>query len=183
MIAPTQPPEPTFPLQRSNAWSARGVSIPVNSQLSGVELPVRVDLSGRADRAQGGISGSQARSPFIAPSFASLFRFCALDWSLASGSENQPRTNKVTWLPSLSCPRFRDALNSGDSSGQPETQSTILTRLGGHDDMSETRCFEKVTGKVVERWQISREGIRCRMEWGRVGSRQRGQTMTLDNEA
>jgi predicted DNA-binding WGR domain protein len=49
--------------------------------------------------------------------------------------------------------------------------------------MSETRCFEKVTGRVVERWQISREGIRCRMEWGRVGGRQRGQTMTLDDEA
>jgi predicted DNA-binding WGR domain protein len=49
--------------------------------------------------------------------------------------------------------------------------------------MSETRCFEKVTGRVVQRWQISREGIRCRMEWGRVGGRQRGQTMTLDNEA
>jgi predicted DNA-binding WGR domain protein len=49
--------------------------------------------------------------------------------------------------------------------------------------MSETRCFEKVTGSVVQRWQISREGIRCRMEWGRVGSRQRRQTMTLNNEA
>jgi predicted DNA-binding WGR domain protein len=49
--------------------------------------------------------------------------------------------------------------------------------------MSESRCFEKVTGRVVQRWQISREGIRCRMEWGRVGSRQRGQTMTLNNEA
>lgn len=49
--------------------------------------------------------------------------------------------------------------------------------------MSQTRCFEKVTGRVVQRWQISREGIRCRMEWGRVGSRQRGQTMTLNNEA
>jgi predicted DNA-binding WGR domain protein len=49
--------------------------------------------------------------------------------------------------------------------------------------MSETRCFEKLTGRVVQRWQISREGIRCRMSWGRVGGRQRGQTMTLDDEA
>lgn len=48
--------------------------------------------------------------------------------------------------------------------------------------MSETRCFEKTTGTVVQRWQISREGIRCRMSWGRVGGRQLGQTMTLDNE-
>jgi predicted DNA-binding WGR domain protein len=49
--------------------------------------------------------------------------------------------------------------------------------------MSETRCFEKVTGRVVQTWQISREGIRCHMGWGRVGGRQRGQTMTLSNEA
>ena len=49
--------------------------------------------------------------------------------------------------------------------------------------MSETRCFEKVTGRVVQRWQISREGIRCHMSWGRVGGRQLGQTMTLGNEA
>ena len=66
--------------------------------------------------------------------------------------------------------------------GNLRTQSTILTRVG-HDDVSETRCFEKVTGKVVQRWQISREGIRCRMSWGRVGGRQSGQTMTLDDEA
>ena len=53
----------------------------------------------------------------------------------------------------------------------------------GHDDVSETRCFEKVTGRVVQVWQISREGIRCHMGWGRVGGRQRGQTMTLGDEA
>ena len=37
--------------------------------------------------------------------------------------------------------------------------------------MSETRCFEKTTCTVVQRWQISREGIRCRMSLGRVGGR------------
>lgn len=43
------------------------------------------------------------------------------------------------------------------------------------------RC-EKARGDVVEYWEICREGIRCRMAWGREGGRRQGSTMTLDDE-
>lgn len=47
----------------------------------------------------------------------------------------------------------------------------------------EARYFEKSSGGVVWRWQISREGIRCRMTWGQAGGQSRSSSMTLDDEA
>jgi len=48
--------------------------------------------------------------------------------------------------------------------------------------VSEARYFEKDSGGVVRHWQISRDGIRCRMAWGQVGGRTQRTSMTLDDE-
>lgn len=49
--------------------------------------------------------------------------------------------------------------------------------------MAETRYFEKSDKGVVRRWEITLDGIRCRMGWGVVGGAMRGSSMTLDDES
>ncbi|MFB4304700.1 WGR domain-containing protein [Actinomadura sp. GTD37] len=49
--------------------------------------------------------------------------------------------------------------------------------------MAETRYFEKTGGGVVRCWQITLDGIRCRMGWGVAGGVVRGSSMTLDDAA
>nr|BFE30267.1 hypothetical protein GCM10010200_025180 [Actinomadura rugatobispora] len=49
--------------------------------------------------------------------------------------------------------------------------------------MAETRYFDKNDNDVVRHWQITLDGIRCRMGWGVAGGVMRGSSMTLDDEA
>ncbi|MFI0349965.1 WGR domain-containing protein [Actinomadura sp. 9N407] len=49
--------------------------------------------------------------------------------------------------------------------------------------MAEKRYFEKTDKGVVRRWDITLDGIRCRMAWGVAGGVMRGLSMTLDDEA
>lgn len=44
------------------------------------------------------------------------------------------------------------------------------------------RRFERSTDARIDFWQIRRDGIRCRIEWGRIGGRQRGMTFVRDSE-
>jgi predicted DNA-binding WGR domain protein len=58
----------------------------------------------------------------------------------------------------------------------------MATTEGPSKDVTEWRRCEKARDGTVEYWEIRREGIRCRMAWGREGASRRGLTMTLDDE-